>query len=169
MKFLTIVLDLGLWEVWRTLFIVWVEFQVDVEQMPIPAGARTRLQAAMPLLLPAPMATIAAGPPQIPSPALTHLQSTVSSTVITPSVGHSGASRKLLLPLENIVKTKTILLPDPEMEVDPWTLLEDGVGASTGLTGVGEVGNPKACVWLKGAVRVRRCDLTYVGAVDEDP
>ncbi len=57
---------------------------------------------------------------------------------------------------------------DPELELDPWMSLEDGVGAVSGPIGGGEVGNLKAIAWLRGAVRVRQSPLTYVGAVDDD-
>ncbi|KAJ1408629.1 Mediator complex, subunit Med12 [Sesbania bispinosa] len=56
---------------------------------------------------------------------------------------------------------------DNDLEVDPWTLLEDGAGSCPSV-GSGDRVNIRAASWLKGAVRVRRTDLTYVGAVDED-
>lgn len=59
---------------------------------------------------------------------------------------------------------------DNDFEVDPWTLLEDGAGSypSGSNIGSGNCVNVRAASWLKGAVRVRRTDLMYVGAVDED-
>ena len=61
------------------------------------------------------------------------------------------------------------------MEIDPWTLLEEGsvsasaLNSSSNMGAVsGDLSNLKACSWLKGAVRVRRTDLTYVGALDDD-
>lgn len=62
---------------------------------------------------------------------------------------------------------------DNDLEVDPWTLLEDGAGScpsagNTATIGSGDRVNIRAASWLKGAVRVRRTDLTYVGAMDED-
>jgi len=143
--------------------------QADLEHMHLPVGIRTRLQAAMPLLLPTPPTTIAAGPPQISNSALSLLQFGVSSGITASTIIHQGAFQKPLNPVDNnVMKAKTVAVPDTELEVDPWTLLEDGVGASSGPIGGGEVGNLKACPWLKGAVRVRRSDLTYVGPVDED-
>lgn len=68
-------------------------------------------------------------------------------------------------------------LPPPdnnEMEIDPWLLLEDGVvsGSSSSSNSFGgSIGNDqsnlKASFWLKGAVRVRRTDLTYIGPMDD--
>lgn len=59
------------------------------------------------------------------------------------------------------------------MEIDPWMLLEDGAGSglsssNSALIGTGDNANLRASSWLKGAVRVRRKDLTYIGAVDDD-
>lgn len=143
--------------------------QADLEHMHLPVGIRTRLQAAMPLLLPTPPTTIAAGPPQISNSALSLLQCGVSSGITASTIIHQGAFQKPLNSVDNnVMKAKAVAVPDTELEVDPWTLLEDGVGASSGPIGGGEVGNLKACPWLKGAVRVRRSDLTYVGPVDED-
>lgn len=72
------------------------------------------------------------------------------------------------------MKTKSQISPqDLDMEVDPWTILEDGAGSgqpspsSAGIGGSDHV-NFKASYLLKGAVRMRRTDLTYIGAVDED-
>lgn len=64
---------------------------------------------------------------------------------------------------------------DPEMEVDPWTLLEDGTSCPSTSSGSNSASgiapdhsNLKACSWLKGAVRVRRTELTYIGSLDDD-
>ena len=59
------------------------------------------------------------------------------------------------------------------MEVDPWMLLEDGAGSCPNTSSTASIGsvdhaNIRAASWLKGAIRVRRTDLTYVGAVDDD-
>ncbi|XP_024382046.1 mediator of RNA polymerase II transcription subunit 12 isoform X2 [Physcomitrium patens] len=142
--------------------------QVDLEHMQLPCGIRGRLQAAFPLLPPTPVTTVSAAPPQVPAAVFSLLQARGSNS--TPaSTMYPGSAQKSLYPAENNVgKLKAVALPDSEMEVDPWTLLEDGVGASNGPIGGGEVGNLKACAWLKGAVRIRRTDLTYIGAVDEE-
>lgn len=135
--------------------------QADVEHMQLPCGIRNRLQAAFPLLPPTPVTTISAAPPQVPAAVVSQLQARPA---------YNPAAQKSLYPLESKSKAAVVAAPDAaEMEVDPWTLLEDGVGASTGPSGGGEVGNLKACAWLKGAVRIRRTDLTYIGAVDEEP
>ena len=62
---------------------------------------------------------------------------------------------------------------DYDTEIDPWLLLEDGAGSSqsssnAAVIGGGEHANFRASYWLKGAVRVRRTDLTYIGAMDDD-
>lgn len=59
------------------------------------------------------------------------------------------------------------------MEIDPWTLLEDGAGSgpsssNSAVMGGGDSANLKASSWLRGAVRVRKTDLTYIGSVDDD-
>ncbi|KAJ9681435.1 hypothetical protein PVL29_020350 [Vitis rotundifolia] len=65
------------------------------------------------------------------------------------------------------------LQQDHDIEIDPWTLLEDGAGAgpssgNTAVIGSGDHANLRASSWLRGTVRVRRTDLTYIGAVDDD-
>lgn len=135
--------------------------------MQLPCGIRNRLQAAFPLLPPTPVTTISAAPPQVPAAVVSQLQARPTAA---PTSYNNPAAQKSLYPLESKAKAAVVVAPDAaEMEVDPWTLLEDGVGASTGPSGGGEVGNLKACAWLKGAVRIRRTDLTYIGAVDEEP
>lgn len=62
---------------------------------------------------------------------------------------------------------------DNDLEVDPWTLLEDGAGSSssasnTAIMGSGGHVNLQAASWLRGAIRVRRTDLTYIGDVDDE-
>jgi hypothetical protein len=58
------------------------------------------------------------------------------------------------------------------LEIDPWMLLEDGAGSCPSASNTASIGggdaNLRAASWLKGAVRVRRTDLTYVGPVDDD-
>ncbi|XP_024364387.1 mediator of RNA polymerase II transcription subunit 12 [Physcomitrium patens] len=144
--------------------------QVDLEHMQLPCGIRARLQAAFPLLPPTPVTTVSAAPPQVPVSVLSQLQVKGFNSTLGVSTTYPGSAQKSLYPLENNAgKLKAVTSADSEMEVDPWTLLEDGVGASSGPIGSGEVGNLKACAWLKGAVRVRRTDLSYIGAVDEEP
>lgn len=72
------------------------------------------------------------------------------------------------------MKTKALPLQhEIDMEIDPWTLLEDGAGSgqpsvNSALVGSSDHSNLKASSWLKGAVRVRRTDLMYIGAIDEE-
>lgn len=63
------------------------------------------------------------------------------------------------------------LQQDLGMEMDPWTLLEEGTESSPSSSNTAIIGGSdqvKASSWLKGAVRVRRMDLAYIGSVDED-
>lgn len=71
-------------------------------------------------------------------------------------------------------KTKPhTLQQEPDIEVDQWTLLEEGAGSgqpspsSAGISGTDHA-NLKASYLLTGAVRLRRKELTYIGTVDED-
>ncbi|BFI43571.1 hypothetical protein MPTK2_Ug00450 [Marchantia polymorpha subsp. ruderalis] len=143
--------------------------QIELENMQLPRSARARLQAALPLLAISPPMTIAASPSQV----LIHSLSVLNQGSSVPSstgFGTIGIGQKALSSSEsNVGKAKSSSMPELEMEFDPWTLLEDGVGSgsSNGISG-GDAGNLKACIWLKGSVRVRRGDLTYVGAIDDD-
>ncbi|CAL5383002.1 unnamed protein product [Camellia sinensis] len=152
--------------------------QNDLDRMLLPDSIRWRIQAAMPILFPSFRYSISCQPPSVSSAALTSLQ-----PIIAASGSHTGNSN---LPPRNQVSStrsatsvseKTKPLPssqlDMDMELDPWTLLEDGAGSgpsSANAAGVGssDNGNLKASSWLKGAVRVRRTDLTYIGVVDDD-
>ncbi|KAL3675105.1 hypothetical protein R1sor_025053 [Riccia sorocarpa] len=141
--------------------------QIELENMQLPRSARARLQAAMPLLPVSSTLTIAAGPPQVPSQAI----SVITQGVSVPSSGGFPpmvVGSKSAVP-SDLEKGKYSAVVEPEVEYDPWTLLEDGVGSggNSGLGG-GDTANLKACSWLRGSVRVRRSDLTYVGAVDDD-
>ncbi|KAL0425999.1 UNVERIFIED_CONTAM: Mediator of RNA polymerase II transcription subunit [Sesamum radiatum] len=86
------------------------------------------------------------------------------------------ASKNPVLPgrAATSVKTKSHMSQQElDSEIDQWTLLEDGAGSgqlSPNSAGIGgsDHANLKASNFLKGAVRVRRTDLTYIGAVDED-
>lgn len=69
-------------------------------------------------------------------------------------------------------KAKQLPLQDLDLEIDPWTLLEDGTGvqssSNSAAIGGSDHANLRASNWLKGAIRVRRTDLAYIGAIDED-
>ncbi|CAM6106401.1 unnamed protein product [Calypogeia fissa] len=145
--------------------------QSELEHMQLPQSVRSRLRAALPLLPVSQPLTISAGPPQVSLSAHALINPVGSSSVLARGLfGVPPKSQNLLE--NNLGKAKPSLLSDQEVEVDPWMLLEDGVGSgSVGgsvALGPGEGGNLKACPWLKGTVRVRRNDLTYVGAVDEE-
>eukprot|EP01018_Ginkgo_biloba_P033019 Gb_27746 [translate_table: standard] len=147
--------------------------QAELDHMQLPPAVRLRLQAAMPLLPPTPISTISSVPPHVSASAVPIIQ---TSAVNTNSFSSStvGLSQKGSVRMANAIgKCKSTLYQDPDIEIDPWTLLEDGTGSGVGGSssggGVsGDHANLKACNWLKGAVRVRRTDLTYVGAIDDD-
>ena len=140
--------------------------------MQLPSTVRARLQAAMPILAPSPTPIIAAGPPQIPPGALPMMQMSGLPTNISSTLP-STASYKAPLRMENSLgKAKQSSVQDLDAEIDPWTLLEDIASSSTtgsgGVLVMNESGSSKACAWLKGAVRVRRTNLTYVSSIDDD-
>ncbi|KAF6175105.1 hypothetical protein GIB67_022786 [Kingdonia uniflora] len=139
--------------------------QNDLDRMQLPETVRWRLQAAMPVLPRFPLCSISCQPPAISNAALAPLHGLQSGNANLPQKNSILSSRG---------KPKPSLSQDQDIEVDPWTLLEDGTGSgppsSHSNVGVvsGDHSNLKACSWLKGAVRVRRTDLTYIGAVDDD-
>lgn len=145
--------------------------------MHLPESIRWRIQAAMPILFPSSKWSISCHPPSVSPAALAPLQPTISvsgshppnsnlpqrNPVSSARTSSSTAGRTKPLPLQQEIDT----------EMDPWMLLEDGAGAgpsSTSTAGIGgsDNANLKASSWLKGAVRVRRMDLAYIGVVDDD-
>lgn len=140
--------------------------------MELPSTVRRRIQAAMPILPPPLPLSFSCQPP------------TRSSAV--PELLHPGVPTPQSAPFQRLVpcsrpstkpsaKSKALVSADSDVEIDPWTLLEEGTvsasasSSSSSVAGVGgEHSNLKACSWLKGAVRVRREELTYVGALDDD-
>lgn len=147
--------------------------QAELDRMQLPSVVRIRLQAAMPLLPPSSSPTISCVPSNVTTSAVPVVQSSFVNSGSFSS-GIVGISQKGSVRMAHAIgKCKSTLYQDPEIEIDPWTLLEDGTGSGVGGSnsggGVsGDHANLKACNWLKGAVRVRRTDLTYVGAVDDD-
>ncbi|GLJ22177.1 hypothetical protein SUGI_0416630 [Cryptomeria japonica] len=147
--------------------------QAELDHMQLSSAARVRLQAAMPLLPPFPSPTICSVPPHLSASTITGAHTTTLNSSSFPS-GILVPSQKVSVRMASAIgKCKSTLYQDPEVEIDPWTLLEDGTGAgvsgsNSGGCVSGDQANLKACNWLKGAVRVRRTDLTYVGAVDDD-
>lgn len=130
----------------------------------------------MPTILPSVRCSVSCQPPSISAAAIASLQSSISfvgSMSGNPSHRNSGLSMSRSL---TSIPEKPMTLPaqqDYNVEIDAWTLLEDGVGSSASsssatIGGSGDNSNLRAASWLKGAVRVRRTDLMYIGAVDED-
>ncbi|KAL5727448.1 hypothetical protein ACHQM5_000643 [Ranunculus cassubicifolius] len=150
--------------------------QTELDRMQLPEAVRWRLQAAMPVLPRFPSCSISCQPPTVSTTALASLLGTSTQHGNNNSLNQSQRNSNPAILGRVVGKSKPPLLSssqDQEMEIDPWTLLEDGTGSgpSTSNSNVGVAGdhtNFKACHWLKGAVRVRRTDLTYIGAVDED-
>ncbi|XP_047089188.1 LOW QUALITY PROTEIN: mediator of RNA polymerase II transcription subunit 12-like [Lolium rigidum] len=149
-----------------------VGLQSALDHMELPGTIRRKIQAALPILPPCRHRSIQCQPPQLSLAALSPLQSSTSSTA-----GPQQKNTPLSWVPTNISSRSKATLPsqDPEMEVDPWTLLEDGTScpsASSGSNGASGItadhANLKACSWLKGAVRVRRTELTYIGSLDDD-
>ncbi|KAK6918377.1 Mediator complex, subunit Med12 [Dillenia turbinata] len=144
--------------------------QKELDRMQLPDAIRWRIQAAMPVLPPSVRCPISCQPPSLPTLALASIQPSPGSNFSLPQrnptlsrgANHAhGKPKPLPLPQEH------------DMEVDPWTLLEDGTGSSPSSSNSGVVGgadhaNLKASSLLKGAVRVRRTELTYIGTVDDD-
>lgn len=145
--------------------------------MQLPDMIRWRIQAAMPIPLPPGRCFLSYQPPTIPLSALSSFQSSIStpghgsgnssmpqgSKITSPRVAPSASGKSKPLPPQQ----------DHDTEIDPWLLLEDGAGSSqsssnAAVIGSGEHANFRASYWLRGAVRVRRTDLTYIGAMDDD-
>ncbi|KAM5555323.1 mediator of RNA polymerase II transcription subunit 12 [Rosa sericea] len=150
--------------------------QNDLDRMQLPDTVRWRIQTAMPVIIPSIRCVVSCQPPPVPNMALAVLQSSTSNSGIYS--GNSNPQQKNQVPLARTVtsvtgKSKPLPSQDYDMEIDPWTLLEDGAGSgpssgNSALIGSADHGNLRASSWLKGAVRVRRKDLTYIGAVDDD-
>ncbi|KAL8138505.1 hypothetical protein V2J09_004506 [Rumex salicifolius] len=139
--------------------------QSELDRMQLPDMIRWRIKTAMPILALSNRTHVSCQPPSIPTSMVSSLQSNISnSNQPIPRNSSSALTRAA-------AKTKSSQpQPDLEMELDPWTLLEDGAGAgpSTATMGISDHSNVRAASWLKGTVRVRRSDLTYIGAMDDD-
>ncbi|XP_052162353.1 mediator of RNA polymerase II transcription subunit 12 [Oryza glaberrima] len=145
--------------------------QSALDHLEMPGIIRRRIQAAMPVLPPSRHPCISCQPPQLSLAALSPLQSGTS----TSGPQQKGNSTSWVPTNVSIRNKAAFATQDPEMEVDPWTLLEDGTSCPSMSSGsnsssgmAGDHGNLKACSWLKGAVRVRRTELTYIGSLDDD-
>ncbi|KAL7083219.1 hypothetical protein ACP275_14G148200 [Erythranthe tilingii] len=151
--------------------------QNELDRMELPETIRWRIQTAMPILFPPVKCSINCQPPSVPPTALTRLLPITQVTTVNPNHNNSNPSQRSPILQGHIVKNKQHALQqelDSSEIIDQWTLLEEGTGSggpplatSAGISGSGQ-SNLKASNLLKGAIRVRRKDLTYVGAVDED-
>ncbi|XP_057464204.1 LOW QUALITY PROTEIN: mediator of RNA polymerase II transcription subunit 12-like [Actinidia eriantha] len=151
--------------------------QNDLDRMHLPDSIRWRIQAAMPTLFPSFRWHISCQPPSVSPAALASLQPSISVSGSHPGNSNlpqrnPGSLTRTATSLAGKTKPST-LQQDIDMEIDPWTLLEDGAGSgpsSTSTSGIGgsDNANLRASSLLKGAVRVRRTDLTYIGVVDDD-
>lgn len=149
--------------------------QNDLDRMELPETIRGRIQTALPILIPSVRSSVSCQPPSVSPTALACLQPSNQVTSLNPS-NSTVPQRNPVLPgrAGTSMKIKSQMLQqDLDMEIDQWTLLEDGAGScqpSPNSAGIGgtDHANLKASNFLKGAVRVRRTDLTYIGAVDED-
>ncbi|CAA7394735.1 unnamed protein product [Spirodela intermedia] len=158
------------------------KLQAELDHMHLPLNIRKRIQAAMPVLPSSPPLSVSCHPPTLSSTLLAAFQASTSATppgsqstnpsTVSQRAPSSSSGR---LPISATSRNKPLPAQEPDSEIDPWTLLEDGTGSSstsangadTSGTG-GDPSNLKACSWLKGAVRVRRTDLTYIGIRDDD-
>nr|XP_029117323.1 mediator of RNA polymerase II transcription subunit 12 isoform X2 [Elaeis guineensis] len=143
--------------------------QAELDRMELPATIRRRIQAAMPIL-----------PTSHPFFIPCHPPSSVELAPLQPITSTLSAHQRFLPTTRTSTnlsgRSKAVPSQYLDMDFDPWTLLEDGTstasssGGNSNMIGVGggDHSNLKACSWLKGAVRVRRTDLTYVGALDDD-
>ncbi|KAF8107090.1 hypothetical protein N665_0126s0010 [Sinapis alba] len=153
--------------------------QSELARMQLPETIRWRIQAAMPTLLPSLRCSLSCQPHSVPQTALTLVQPSAglnqrNSPAIPKTITATAAAQGKL-------KQTTMLSQSHQQQqepentdvvVDPWTLLEDGTSSgpssSNPSNSSSDMGNVRATCWLKGAVRVRRTDLTYIGSVDED-
>ncbi|GER26438.1 mediator of RNA polymerase II transcription subunit [Striga asiatica] len=144
--------------------------QNELNRMELPEIIRWRIQTAMPTIFPNFKCSVPCQPPSLSFNALACLQP--SNTVTKFNSNPLPPQRNLSVRSSSNLKSKPQQDNDTDI-IDQWTFLEDGTGlgplsASSASISGGDNMNLKACNWLKGAVRVRRTDLTYIGAVDED-
>ncbi|QCE01993.1 mediator of RNA polymerase II transcription subunit 12 [Vigna unguiculata] len=146
--------------------------QNDLDRMQLPDTVRWRIQAAMPVLIPSMRCSLSCQPPSVSNSALMCIQPGTTNPGVNSSSSTIPQRGPALSRVASNVSGKQ-KRQDNDLEIDPWTLLEDGAGSvppagNTASIGSGDHVNIRAASWLKGAVRVRRTDLTYVGAVDDD-
>lgn len=143
--------------------------QNDLDRMQLPDSIRWRVQAAMPVILPSVRFSFSCQPPSVPSSALVSLQHSNANTASNSSSLNTRNS--VLLSRTAVTISGKSKQQDNDFEVDPWTLLEDGAGSGPSASNTASMGssdhvNLRAASWLRGTTRVRRTDLTYIGAVD---
>ncbi|KAM7260986.1 hypothetical protein ACFE04_026461 [Oxalis oulophora] len=145
--------------------------QKELDRMQLPDEIRWRIQASMPVLFPSLRCSLSCQPQSVPNRAIALLQSSTQTTS-TPNPPQKNSSRGST---NQSGKSRSLPLPPPpnndnDMEIDPWTLLEDGTGSGQSAANAGSAdhANLKASSWLKGTVRVRRTDLTYIGSMDDE-
>ncbi|XP_045793833.1 mediator of RNA polymerase II transcription subunit 12-like [Trifolium pratense] len=142
--------------------------QNHLDSMQLPDSIRWRIQAAMPVLPRSTLYSFSCQPSSVPNSSIVSLQPRIKNSGFNSS--SLATPQRSAVPLSRTAaasgKSKQ---QDTDFEVDPWTLLEDGAGSYPSANkGSGDLVNIHAASWLKGAVRVRRTDLTYIGAVDDD-
>ncbi|KAL8195956.1 hypothetical protein R6Q57_024956 [Mikania cordata] len=147
--------------------------QNELDRMQLPDAVRWQIQTAMPFVFPSARFSISCQP--VPLSALGFLQPSVTTPGPHPgSLGNNQMSSSMAISNGPGKATKPIpSQPDSDMEIDPWNLLEDGAGSGPSSLNADAIAgnsrfNLKASCCLKGAVRVRRMDLTYIGAIDDD-
>ncbi|KAI9110048.1 hypothetical protein K1719_019089 [Acacia pycnantha] len=147
--------------------------QNELDRVQLPDTIRWRIQAAMPVHHPSLRCLLSCQPPSVPLCAIVSLQPGVANSGFSSS--SSNVPQKNLIPSSRSAANASGKLKqqDNDFEVDPWILLEDGAGLSpaasnTAIIGSGDHVNLRAASWLKGAIRMRRTDLTYIGAVDDE-
>lgn len=149
--------------------------QHELEVMQLSDAIRWRVQAAMPMLLPSARFSISCQPSPVSISSLVSLQPSAANSLFYPPANSIPLQRhsSALSRTTKTTKQSPAQQENYEMEIDPWTLLEDGAGSgpsssNSAVMGGGDSANLKASSWLRGAVRVRKTDLTYIGSVDDD-
>ena len=112
----------------RACLMICYPMQNDLDRMQLPDTIRWRIQAAMPMLIPSMRCSLSCQPPSVSNSALVCLQ---------PSITNPGSnSSSSTIPQRNPVLSRVASnasgkskLQDNDLEIDPWTLLEDGAGS----------------------------------------
>ncbi|GMH31306.1 hypothetical protein Nepgr_033149 [Nepenthes gracilis] len=154
--------------------------QNELDHLQLPYAIRSRIQAAMPTLPSNARSYISCQPSSVSTAALASLQPSTALSSSQPGLANPSPpkpSAPLLRAASNTAgksKSAPSLQPDPDSEIDPWMLLEDGTSgtgqsaSNGGVMSSSDHANHRASSLLKGAIRVRRTDLTYIGTVDDD-